>query len=175
MLKVLHVDPDNVEMKTELTDCKGRLRIDPLNRKCILENLKISFKKEDNRFDAVTELTNGIDIGEDSMVFLDDDPQIYVNCPFDSCDIRVSYRGTILPESCADTVKDIVVQNLELKNKSSEDEKIKDSLEHGMKVLNEQLAVINDQLIGVCGELDEIKRTFIYRVINKLRRRKYRK
>lgn len=116
IIKVIHVDPRFVEEKIELNGAKGRLRIDPLNQKCIIKNLIISFICQRDYKKATISLTNGIQLN-DEMIFLDDDPQIFVECPQDSGLLYLSYQCTLLSDNDFEIIKSTVIQNIEINSK----------------------------------------------------------
>lgn len=77
------VDPKMIELRCHINkeDCYQPLRIDPIDRNCILRINKAIGVDGDREYPLPIVSTNGESLYNGEYVFWDDDPQIYFQCP----------------------------------------------------------------------------------------------
>lgn len=75
------VNPFEINVEITVEDVEGKeLRIDPLEFNCLLKNIEIIgiYQDGNSKVLKITK-TNGIHLNEEELLFLDNDPQIYMN------------------------------------------------------------------------------------------------
>lgn len=92
--EVRHIDPVNVRERIKLSKVGIKFRIDPFDEPCIIKDFSCAYVLDGKRKKARTYLDNGICMGNHAKIYLDNDPQIYLEAEEGTEEIEISYKVT---------------------------------------------------------------------------------
>lgn len=109
-----HIDPRNVNVTFVYKKMTEKIRIDPINKACVINDLRIVYLGDDFVEEASIVNTNGIEFSRNQLIFLDNDPQVYILNKGGAVKININFQCTLISQHYLDFFQKLVVKNIEL-------------------------------------------------------------
>lgn len=118
------VNPKDIQFSVKINDTldNNQLRIDPMDRNCIIRNLHITGKSRSGKIIELQRISmNGYKLQSGEIVFTSDDPQIIVSCLPDIVEVYCSCECMVYDTDALNYFEALIRENLSLKAKLLEE------------------------------------------------------